>query len=221
MLTLAWVFFHFFFVYRLRFLLTGPVQMNTSANGLRETAKNLFGNHVGSQLLFSDLVSNACSTNKWTLERGCYQTVALRGLWAISLVLHSYLLLNGQLDRFAADTVQKCSHVQLLPIIGHWEQIRHTSYRVLYVAPSRTCLCSRRTGWRSESLTYWPIDWLTGWLVECLWQFECLMKWLAVCLWTTDWLGDRFDMSEMLTGWLTDWNTESGWLFGWLHDWLD
>jgi hypothetical protein len=63
MLTLAWVFLHSF-VYRLYFLLIGPGPLNTSAIGLREAAKNLFGNHVGSQLLFSDLVSNACSTNK-------------------------------------------------------------------------------------------------------------------------------------------------------------
>jgi hypothetical protein len=163
MLTLAWVLFHFF-VYRLYFLLIGPAQLNTSASGLRETAKNLFGNYVGSQLLLSDLVSNACSSNKWTLQRGCYQTVELRELWAISLVLHLYLLLNGQRDRLAADTVQKCSHVQLLPIIGHWQQIRHTSYRVLHVALSRACLCTRLTGWRSESLTYCLTDWLTDWL---------------------------------------------------------
>ena len=151
---------------------------NSGFKGLGETAKNLFGNHVGSQLLLSDLVSNACCSNKWTLQRGCYQTVELRGLWAISLVLHLYLLLNGQRDQFAADTVQKCSHVQLLPVLGHCVQIRHTSYRVLHVALSRACLCTRLTGWRSESLTCW----LTNWLVECLWQFECLTKWGAVCL---------------------------------------
>lgn len=191
-------------MYRLYFLLTGPVQLNTSANGLRETAKNFFGNHVGSQLLFSDLVSNACSTNKWTLQRGCYQTVALRDLWAISLVLHSYLLLNGQRDRFAANTVL------------------HTGYCTSQRREHVSVQGSQVDG-ASHSLTYWLTEWRTDWLVECLWQFECLMKWLAVCLWTTGCLGDRFDewTADWMDGWLTDWNTESGWLFGWLFDWLN
>jgi len=120
-----------------------------------------------------------------------------------------------QRDRFAADAEQKCSHVQLLPIVCHWEQIRHTSYMVLRVSPSRAYLCTRFTGWRSESLN----DWLTGSRFTRAWVSDEVTSCVSVNNWLSGWPVQYEWTADWTTDWLTDWKTESDWLFGWLLDW--
>jgi hypothetical protein len=172
-----------FFLYRLYFLLFGTLKLNRSANGLRKTAKNLFGNYVGSQLLFSDLVSNACSTNKWTLQAGCYQTVALQGLRAILLVLHSYILLNGQRERFTVDTVLKCSRAA---VAGNRPLRTNQANFIEYSTSHRREHVSVQ-GSLVDEASHWPTDWLTGWLTGWMFMTVWVSDEVTSCVSETNW----------------------------------